>query len=62
MLILTRRLGESIMIGDDIQIVVLGIRGNQIRLGVRAPKSTSVHREEIWLRIQEEKKPSGVKK
>ncbi len=62
MLILTRRLGESIMIGDDVQIVVLGIRGNQIRLGVRAPKSTSVHREEIWLRIQEEKKPSGVKK
>ncbi len=55
MLILTRRLGESIMIGDDVQIVVLGIRGNQIRLGVRAPKSTSVHREEIWLRIQEEK-------
>ena len=52
MLILTRRVGETLMIGDDIQITVLGIKGNQVRVGITAPKSTAVHREEIYNRIQ----------
>jgi carbon storage regulator len=56
MLILTRRVGESLMIGDEITITVLGVKGNQIRIGVNAPKDVSVHREEIYLRIQQEKK------
>jgi carbon storage regulator len=55
MLILTRRVGESLMIGDDVSITVLGIKGNQVRLGVNAPKEISVHREEIYQRIQQEK-------
>ncbi len=54
MLILTRRVGESVMIGDDVKISVLGIKGNQIRLGVAAPREISVHREEIYLRVQDE--------
>ncbi|MBL4622472.1 MAG: carbon storage regulator CsrA [Immundisolibacteraceae bacterium] len=54
MLILTRRIGESVMIGDDIKISVLGVKGNQIRIGVSAPREVAVHREEIFLRIQEE--------
>ena len=55
MLILTRRIGETLMIGDEITVTVLGIKGNQIRLGTNTPKSVSVHREEIYMRIQAEK-------
>jgi len=55
MLILTRRIGETLMVGDDVAITVLGIKGNQIRLGVDAPKDVSVHREEIYQRIQRER-------
>lgn len=55
MLILTRRVGEVLMIGDDIEVMVVGIKGNQARLGVKAPKDVSVHRQEIYQRLQEEK-------
>jgi carbon storage regulator len=55
MLILTRRISESVIIGDEVKITVLGVKGNQVRLGIDAPKTVSVHREEIYQRIQQEK-------
>ncbi|ASJ72472.1 carbon storage regulator CsrA [Granulosicoccus antarcticus] len=54
MLILTRRAGETLMIGDEVSVTVLGVKGNQVRIGVNAPKEVSVHREEIYARIKKE--------
>lgn len=59
MLILTRRVGESLMIGEQVTVTVLGVKGNQVRIGVNAPKDVTVHREEIYERIQKEKSPES---
>jgi carbon storage regulator len=58
MLILTRRVGETVMIGDDVTITVLGVKGNQVRVGINAPKHVAVHREEIYERIKREQQGS----
>lgn len=54
MLILTRRTGETLMIGDDVTVTILGVKGNQVRVGINAPKDVAVHREEIYERIKRE--------
>jgi carbon storage regulator len=60
MLILTRRVGETLMIGNDITITILGIKGHQVRLGINAPKEVAVHREEVWQRIEQDKQKLGA--
>lgn len=55
MLLLTRRIGETLMVGDDVTVTVLGVKGNQVRIGINAPKNVAVHREEIYNNIQREK-------
>jgi carbon storage regulator len=59
MLILTRRVGETLMIGDSVSVTVLGVKGNQVRIGINAPKDVAVHREEIFQRIKREHEGGG---
>ena len=59
MLILTRRVGETVMIGDEVTVTVLGVKGNQVRVGINAPKNVAVHREEIFERIKREQQGEG---
>lgn len=60
MLILTRRVGETVMVGNDVTVTVLGVKGNQVRIGVNAPKDVAVHREEIYERIKKEGKEGAI--
>ena len=60
MLILTRRVGETVMIGNEVTVTVLGVKGNQVRIGVNAPKDVAVHREEIYERIKREEDGSDT--
>jgi len=60
MLILTRRVGESVVIGEDVTVTVLGVKGNQVRIGINAPKTVAVHREEIFERIKSGRGPGDV--
>ncbi|MFC3715178.1 carbon storage regulator CsrA [Luteimonas soli] len=59
MLILTRRIAESLVIGDNVNVTVLGVKGNQVRIGIEAPKHMAVHREEIYQRIQQQRAGGG---
>ena len=60
MLILTRRVGETMMIGDEVTVTILGVKGNQVRVGINAPKDVAVHREEIYQRIKREHATGGA--
>ena len=62
MLILTRRVGETLMVGDDVTVTVLGVKGNQVRIGVNAPKDVAVHREEIYDRTRKENENNAAPK
>ena len=60
MLVLTRKIGEKVMIGDDVSVTILGLFGNHVRLGINAPKSVDIHREEIYVKIQNENQDSDT--
>jgi carbon storage regulator len=60
MLILTRRVGETLMVGDDVTVTIVGVKANQVRIGISAPKNVAVHRKEIYERIQRERHPAPL--